>query len=53
LLFATLVSESKPSINDLLDCCSLCKCRSESGKRFPWILSWVCQELSQDTIPFG
>jgi transposase InsO family protein len=41
LLFAKLVSESKPSINDLLDCCSLCKCLSGSGKRLPWILSWV------------
>jgi hypothetical protein len=45
----TLVSESKPSINDLLDYCSGCKCLSGSGK----ILSWVCQELSQAMIPFG
>jgi hypothetical protein len=26
LLFVTLISESKLSINDLLDCCSPCKC---------------------------
>jgi hypothetical protein len=32
LLFATLVSESRLSINDLLDYCSHCKCLSESGK---------------------
>jgi hypothetical protein len=50
--FVTLVSKLKSSINDLLDCCSLCKCLSGSGKRLPWILSCVCRELSQDTIPF-
>jgi hypothetical protein len=49
----THVSESKPSINDLLDFCSHCKCPSESGMRLPWILSWVCQELSRAMIPFG
>jgi hypothetical protein len=32
LLFVTLVSESRLSINDLLDYCSHCKCLSESGK---------------------
>jgi hypothetical protein len=53
LLFATLVSESRLNINDLLDCCSHCKCLSGSGKRLPWILSWDCGELNQDTIPFG
>jgi hypothetical protein len=42
LLFATLVSELKQSINDQLDCYNHCKCRSGSGKRLPWILSWVC-----------
>jgi hypothetical protein len=31
--FVTLVSESKSSINDLLDYCSRCKCSSGSGKR--------------------
>jgi hypothetical protein len=31
LLFATLVSESKLNINDLLDYCSHCKCLSGSG----------------------
>jgi hypothetical protein len=35
LLFVTLVSESKPSINDLLDCCSHRKCMSGSEKRLP------------------
>jgi hypothetical protein len=53
LPFMTLVSESKPSINDLRDYYSCCKCPSGSGKRFPWILSWVCQELSRAIIPFG
>jgi hypothetical protein len=38
---------------DLLDYCSRCKCPSGSGKRLPWTLSWVCQELSQAMIPFG
>jgi hypothetical protein len=51
--FVTLVSESKLSINDLLDYCSRRKCPSGSGKRLPWTLSWVCQELSQTMIPFG
>jgi hypothetical protein len=53
LLFATLVSESRLNINDLLDCCNHCKCLSGSGKRLPWISSWDCQGLSQDMIPFG
>jgi hypothetical protein len=47
------VYESRLNINDLLNCCSRCKCLSGSGKKLPWILSWVCQELSRDTIPFG
>jgi hypothetical protein len=46
LLFATLVSESRLNINDLLDCCNRCKCLSGTEKKLPWILSWVCQELS-------
>jgi hypothetical protein len=50
--FVTLVSELKPSINDLLDYCSRCKCLSGSGKRLPWTLSWVYQELSRAMIPF-
>jgi hypothetical protein len=53
LPFTTLVSESKPSINDLLDYCIRCKCPSGSGKRLPWILSCVSQELSRAMIPFG
>jgi hypothetical protein len=53
LPFATLVSESKPSVNDQLDYCSRCKSPSGSRKRLSWILSWVCQELSQAMIPFG
>jgi hypothetical protein len=53
LPFVTLVSESKSSINDLLDYCSHCKGSSGSGKRLPWTLSWVCQELSRAMIPFG
>jgi hypothetical protein len=52
-LFATLVSESRLIINDLLDCCSHCKCLSGSGKRLPWILSWDCWKLNRDTISFG
>jgi hypothetical protein len=35
LLFATLVSKSRLNINDLLDCCSHCKCLSGSGKKLP------------------
>jgi hypothetical protein len=53
LLFVTLISESKLSINDLLDCCSPCKCYSGSGNRLSWLLSWVYQGLSRNTIPFG
>jgi hypothetical protein len=34
----TLVSESRLNINDLLDCCSHCKCLSGSGKRLPCIV---------------
>jgi hypothetical protein len=43
LLFTTPVRESKPSINDLLDCCSHCKCLSGSGKKLTWTLTWVCR----------
>jgi hypothetical protein len=39
LLFATLVSESRLNINNLLDCCSRCEYLSGSGKKLPWILS--------------
>jgi hypothetical protein len=35
LLFVKFVSESRLNINDLLDCCSRCKCLSESGKKLP------------------
>jgi hypothetical protein len=38
----TCQRESKPSINDLLDCCNPCKYPSESAKRLLWILSWDC-----------
>jgi hypothetical protein len=41
LPFVTLVSESKPSINDLLDYSRRCKCPSGSGKRLSWTLSRV------------
>jgi hypothetical protein len=34
----TLVGESRLNINDLLDCCSHCKCLSGSGKRLPCIV---------------
>jgi hypothetical protein len=34
-LFATLVNESRLNINNMLDCCSLCKCLNGSGKRLP------------------
>jgi hypothetical protein len=40
LLFVTHVRESKPSINDLLDCCNPCKYPSGSGKRLLRILPW-------------
>jgi hypothetical protein len=53
VLFVTLISELRLDINDLLDCCSHCKCLNGSGKKLLWILSWVYRELSQDTIPFG
>jgi hypothetical protein len=33
--FATLVSELRLNINDLLDCCSHCKCLSGNGKTLP------------------
>jgi hypothetical protein len=46
LLFVTHVRESKPSINNLLDCCNPCKYLSESGKRLLWVLSWDCLGLS-------
>jgi hypothetical protein len=52
LLFATPLRESKPSINDLLDCCNPCKYPSESRKRFLWISSWDCLGLSLDMISF-
>jgi hypothetical protein len=35
LRFATLFSESRLNINDLLDCCNRCKCLSGSGKKLP------------------
>jgi hypothetical protein len=46
LLFVTHVRESKPSINDLLDCCNPCKYLSGSMKRLLRILSWNCLGLS-------
>jgi hypothetical protein len=46
LLFVTHVRESKPSINDMLDCCNPCKYPSGSGKRLLWILPWNCLGLS-------
>jgi hypothetical protein len=48
LLFVIHVRGSKPSINDLLDCCNPCKYLSESGKRLLWILSWDCLGLSPE-----
>jgi hypothetical protein len=46
LFFATHIRESKPSINDMLDCCNPCKYPSGSGKRLLWILPWNCLGLS-------
>jgi hypothetical protein len=46
LLFVTHVRESKPSINDMLDCCNPCKYLSRSGKRLLRILPWNCIGLS-------
>jgi hypothetical protein len=53
MLSSMLLFASRLNINDLLDCCSRCKCLSGSGKRLPWILSWDCRELDQGKIPFG
>jgi hypothetical protein len=47
------LSESKPSINDPLGCCNLCKHLSGSRKRLLWISSWDCLGLSLEMIPFG
>jgi hypothetical protein len=44
--FVTSVRGSWPSIDDLLDCCNLCKYPSESGKRLLRILSWNSLGLS-------
>jgi hypothetical protein len=46
LLFTTHFRESKPSINDMLDCSNPCKYPSGSGKRLLWILQWNCLGLS-------
>jgi hypothetical protein len=46
LLFVTHVRESKPSINDMRDCCNPCKYPSGSGKTLLWILPWNCLGLS-------
>jgi hypothetical protein len=46
-------SESKPSINNLLDYYSRYKCPCGSEKRLPWTSSWICQELRRVMIPFG
>jgi hypothetical protein len=48
LLFVTHVRESKPSINDMLDCCNPCKYLSGSGKILLRILPWNCLGLSLD-----
>jgi hypothetical protein len=53
LHFVTLASESKPSINNLLDYHSRYKCPCGSEKRLPWTSSWICQELSRVMILFG
>jgi hypothetical protein len=50
LLLATLLRESRLSINEPLDCCNLCMYPIESGKRLLWISSWDCLELSLDMI---
>jgi hypothetical protein len=44
--FVTSVKVSWPSINDLLDCCNLCKYPSGSGNKLSGILSWHCLGLS-------
>jgi hypothetical protein len=52
LLFVTLVSELRLTINDLLDCCSHCKCLSRSGKKLPciFIVSLPRTQLEYDSI---
>jgi hypothetical protein len=45
-LFVTSVRESWPSIDDLLDCCNLCKYPSGSGNKLSGILSWHYLGLS-------
>jgi hypothetical protein len=52
-LFVTPVRESRPSNNNPLDCCILCKYTSGSGRRLLWISSWDCLGFSLDMIPFG
>jgi hypothetical protein len=51
LLFATHVRESKPSINDMLDCCNPCMYPSGSGKRLLRILPWNCLGLNLNNDP--
>jgi hypothetical protein len=47
-----LPRESRQSINDLRDCCNLCKYSSGSGKRLLWISLWGYPRLNMDMIPF-
>jgi hypothetical protein len=46
LLVVTHVRESKPSNNDMLDCCNPCKYPTRSGKRLLRILPSNCLRLS-------
>jgi hypothetical protein len=47
--FVTSVRESWPSIDDLLDCCNLCKYPSGSGNKLLGILSWQLN-LENDSL---
>jgi hypothetical protein len=51
--FVTYVRESWSSIDDLLDCCNLCKYPSGSGNKLSGILSWHCLGLSLENDSLG